>query len=212
VWARGVVDASAGLNHSRAALCELLAVKLLSLYDSRSYELSTVLTSYYNPFAGAILSSFDAESRPSSQADLDELVDEGEEDSTSAISLAIATRSLHFIRAPPVQRFIDDLHAGHFIYRPSGQRAIIADSYKSKNIIEPYDIQSRSLMDHYVLRVPRIRKIVEFGTIVALLGLFSLLQRKRDLARVETPEVLFIIFAMVRRRAVQGLCDMYAWR
>lgn len=76
-----------------------------------------------------------------------------------------------------MQQFIDDLHNGEVIYRPSSQHSLISDDYKSEAVVEPYDFAKTGLLDHYALRVPRIRKFLDFGTIAMLVFLFVTVQR-----------------------------------
>lgn len=45
--------AYAGVNYSRATLCEILAMKLLSYFASNYIQLVAVLTTSWNPLSGA---------------------------------------------------------------------------------------------------------------------------------------------------------------
>lgn len=183
-----------GLNNTRAALCELLATKLLSLYDTHSLELATVLTNNWNPFSGATRLAFESNVRPT-QAELDDLIEDGRDTGSSAIEIALESRALRFVRSPSVQQFVNALHNGHLLYRPSGHRSLISDNYKA-GAVEPYDIGQKGIFDHYVLRVPRIRKLVDTGTVLVLVVLFALLQNARHLEKFGTMEGIFVAFAL----------------
>lgn len=198
-----------GVNTTRAALCELLATKLLSLFDPLN-ELPLVLTTRFNAFEGVQRSYFEAGSVPS-QDEIDDMLEHGQEEQTSALDLAVETKAKHFVRSPSVQRFVHDLYVGRLLHKPSSQFSIMKDTYKS-DVIEFFDIQNRPILDHNVLRVPRLRRIIEFLTIFALVALFMLVQRTRDLNRLEGTELLFILFtwgfaleeaASIRERGVQ---------
>lgn len=182
-----------GVNNTRAALCEVLATKLLSLYDTHSLDLATVLTNNWNPFSGATRQAFENDTRPT-QAELDSLIEDGQDMGSSAIEIALETRALRFIRSPPVQQFVNDLHNGHLLYRPSSHRSLISDNYKA-GAVEPYNMAQRGIFDHYVLRVPRIRRLVDTGTVLILVILFAMVQHVRNVGRFGKMEGLFIVFS-----------------
>ena len=53
---QGQIDADlayAGVTHTRAMLCEVLATKLLTHFASNDIQLAAVLTTCWNPLAGA---------------------------------------------------------------------------------------------------------------------------------------------------------------
>ena len=180
-----------GLIRTRAALCELPATKLLSLFDARS-TLPLVLTTRFNAYVGVQKSFFEDGCQPT-QAELDELVDEGADMASSALDIAVDSRAKSFIRSPAVQYFLNDLYFGHLLYKPSSQHSMIKDSYKS-GTVEFFDISSRPLLDHNVLRVPRIRRLVEFATILVLVALFLVVQQLPDVGQIRVPEILLILF------------------
>lgn len=182
-----------GVNHTRAALCEVLATKILSLYDTHTLELATVLTNVWNPFSGATRFTFEQDSRPT-QHDVDDLIEDGQDMGSSAIEIALESRALRFVRSPAVQKFVNDLHNGQLLYRPSSHRSLISDNYKA-GAIEPYIIGQRGIFDHYVLRIPRIRKVVDTGTVLVLAVLFIILQNTRSIESFGTAEGLFVVFA-----------------
>lgn len=74
------------------ALCELVATRLLSLYDAKSIELAVILTTPYNAFAGAKKSCFDSDI---TDEDLVELLENGAEDATSALEVGPSSSDSH---------------------------------------------------------------------------------------------------------------------
>lgn len=82
-----------------------------------------------------------------------------------------------------MQQFINDIYSGEVIYRPSGVHSIISDDYKGNSVVEPHDFATASLLDHYALRVPRIRRLIEFSTIAILVLLFMTVQQGENLRR-----------------------------
>jgi hypothetical protein len=54
---------------------------------------------------------------------------------------------------------------------------MISDDYKSDAVVEPYDLATADLLDHYVLRVPCVRRFLDFSTIAILVFLFMALQK-----------------------------------
>ena len=114
---------------------------------------------------------------------------------TSAIELAVETSAKRFIRCPPVQRFMTALHKGQLIYMPKTTKAIVRDTYKGASV-ELYDLANRPFFDHYVLRIPQIRRFIEFCTLVVLVGLFMALQVERNTIGLQSIEAFFIIFTL----------------
>lgn len=140
---------------------------------------------------------FESSSRPTEE-ELDDLLDEGDRFGNSALEvrtllcrfvtsctdpfctnrqLSIETSAKRFIRCPSVQQFIEDLYNGEIIYRPSSQHSLISDDYKSEAVVEPYDFARTGLLDHYTLRIPRIRRLLDFATVLVLVFLFVMVQR-----------------------------------
>lgn len=181
-----------GVNQTRAALSELLAIKLLALWQVRSFELATILTHTWNPWAGATVASFVPGYSPD-KAHLADLHAEGAEHATSAIDLAVQTQAKRFVRCPPVQQFINALYSGQLLYIPSDAKSIVRDTYKSASV-EVFDVSTRPILDHYVLRVPKIRRFIDFCTMVILVSLFMSVQLERESIRVQPLEALFVLF------------------
>ncbi|KAJ8078670.1 hypothetical protein PM082_012953 [Marasmius tenuissimus] len=180
--------AYAGVNLARANLCELLATKLLHHFASNYIKLVAVITSTWNPLAGA----------PS--AIVDEVVQlVGGDDSDinnpqSALEMAIATEAKHFVASPVTQRVVNDIYSGKVIFSNAATRSILADNYKPRGI-QIYDWTEHPFLDHYRLRVPRYGAILEFLNFALLLVTFVLCLSNKDPLSMNFWELLFILFA-----------------
>lgn len=146
------------MNTSRADLCELLAIKLLSAYGSapQSLELLHVLTLCLNPFAGATTESF-TEDEGVDAAELARLLEWGQQESSNALELGVFSKAKRFVRSPLVQQVIKAIYTGEVMYSPHSTHSFIKDDYKPKPTVEVYDWMRQPFLDHNRLRVPRIR-------------------------------------------------------
>lgn len=68
---------------------------------------------------------------------------------------------------------MNDIWQGHVVFSATSTRALVQDNYKSREI-EFYDHRNAPFLDHYRLRVPKYRSIVDFANFVVLLALFVL--------------------------------------
>ncbi|GAA6000259.1 hypothetical protein JCM10207_007928 [Rhodosporidiobolus poonsookiae] len=189
--------AFAAVNDSRADLCELLAIKLLSAYGTApgSLELLHVLTTPFSPFAGATLDMF----APEEGVDEDELARLkvwGQGEDSNALELSIFSKAKRFVKSPLVQQVIKAIYQGEVIYSPESNHALVQDNYKSKPIVELYDWRRRPFLDHHRLRVPRIRTRLEFLAFAIMLGLFLLTQATYQTSQLNLWELLFIFWGI----------------
>ncbi|KAG6833377.1 hypothetical protein H0H87_007994 [Tephrocybe sp. NHM501043] len=134
--------AYAGVMYSRAMLCEILAMKLLSHFASNDIQLVAVLTTPWNPLAGAT----------SEIVDQVRLAVGGKEDELAQSALeqkmAIATKAKAFFAAPVTQKVVNDMYYGRIVFTIFGHRSILRDHYKSR-AIELYDSSKSPFIDHY---------------------------------------------------------------
>ena len=117
-------------------------MKLISYFASHKIQLVTVLTTPYDPLAGAG----------------DEVVAEvktilgGREDALdnpqSALEMAIATKAKRFIATSVVQSVVNDIYSGKVISHSAGSRSLVADNYKSRGV-SIYNVREAPLLDHY---------------------------------------------------------------
>ena len=93
---------TSSLSHSRAALCELMATRLLRLYAGDILELAFVMTTSWPVYSGA-----DDGLLKQLLEDLD--IEDVEERVGNAIEMAIIGRAKRFIKSTPCQRVIDSI-------------------------------------------------------------------------------------------------------
>ena len=183
------------LNTSRADLCELLAIKLLSAYNSETNELLHVLTMPFSPFRGASSDMF-SEDEAISKQDLEDLQKWSDDECTNALELAIYTQSKRFVKSPLVQQFINAIYVGDLTYSPVSSHSLIRDDYKRRPIVEPYDWRRKPFIDHYRLRVPIVRTRLDLLTFASILVLFLVAQGTRNYDHVNVWELLFIFWSL----------------
>lgn len=181
--------AHAHIKLSRANLCELMAIKMLRHFAKNQIELVAVLTVTWNPIAGA----------PQEVKDNVQKLVGGHEDDlddpASAIEVAIATESKHFLSTPLAQTVINDIYTGRVVYTVASTRSIIADNYKQRQI-EIYDPKNAPWLDHYRLRVPKYGQILEFLNFTLLLLTFLLCLSNKKFDKINIYELIFMIIAL----------------
>ncbi|KAJ6494659.1 receptor-activated Ca2+-permeable cation channel [Mycena vitilis] len=179
--------AYAGVMLSRATLCEILAMKLLSHFASNHITLVAVLTTSWSPLAGA---------SPEVIEEVKQVLGGGANvnDAQSALEMAISTQAKHFISSPVSQTVINDIYNGRIVFSTATTRSMLADNYKPR-AISIYDCRDAPILDHYRLRVPRYGAILEFLNFACLLVTFVLCLSNQDPAKLTLWEVVFIVFA-----------------
>ncbi|GAA5866603.1 hypothetical protein JCM3774_004027 [Rhodotorula dairenensis] len=189
--------AFAGVNTSRADLCELLAIKCLSAYGvaPNSYELLHVLTTAFSPFAGATLDMFDADEDVDEET-LQYMEDFGRHQSSNALELAVLSKAKRFVKNALVQQVLSAIDTGAVIYTPESPHALIQDNYKSRPVVQVYDWRQRPFLDHHLLRIPRIRGRVELFTFACMLALFLAVQTTYAIDHINLWEALFIVWGL----------------
>ncbi|TDL25527.1 receptor-activated Ca2+-permeable cation channel [Rickenella mellea] len=180
--------AHAALMTSRAATCELLAMKLLRHFASSQIELCATLTTSWSPIAGA---------PPEVVAQVREALGDDDEldDPTSALEIAIATKSKFFLSSTLVQTVVNNIYSGRIVFSTQSKRSLLADNYKPR-AIEVYDTRTAPFLDHYRLRVPRYSAILELVNFSVLLLVFILCLSNQSLEYIDIWEFIFLIFAL----------------
>ncbi|KAI0707123.1 hypothetical protein C8Q76DRAFT_748084 [Earliella scabrosa] len=178
--------AYSGVLLSRAALCEILAMKLLGSFATSSLRVATVLTASWNPLAGAPEQVIN---------DVRQMIGEdGTYDPQCALEMAIATESKAFLASPLVQSVMNEIYSGRMVFTMTSHRSVLADNYKPRSI-EVYDVRKAPFIDHYRLRVPRYGAILEFLNFALLLTTFLLCLFTKNLNEMNGFEKVFILFA-----------------
>jgi hypothetical protein len=127
---------------SRADACELLALKLLRFFCENPLELTAVLTTAWNPLAGATPPVADFVRLSLGNQDIDS------QETMSTLELAIATKSKSFLGSPLVQSVMEKIYNGRIVFSTLSTHSVLADNYKIKSI-EFYDISKAPFLDHY---------------------------------------------------------------
>ncbi|KAJ3742240.1 hypothetical protein DFH05DRAFT_1402192 [Lentinula detonsa] len=181
--------AYAGVNLSRANLCELIATKLLSHFAADHMQLVAALTTSWNPLTGATSSFID---------EVQQVLKCDEEDLNypqSALEMAISTKSMRFLASPVTQRVVHDIYTGRIVFSVAATRSVLADNYKHRSI-QFYDWRDAPFLDHYRLRVPKYGAILEFLNFAALLLTFILCLSNQNPNGTNIWEVIFVLFAV----------------
>ncbi|KAJ6577224.1 receptor-activated Ca2+-permeable cation channel [Mycena capillaripes] len=179
--------AYAGVMLSRATLCEILAMKLLSHFASNHITLVAVLTTSWSPLAGASAEVIEEVKQVlGSNANIN--------DAQSALEAAISTQAKRFLASPVSQKVVNDIYTGRIVFSTATTRSMLADNYKPR-AITIYDCRDAPFLDHYRLRVPKYCGILEFLNFACLLITFVLCLSNQDPTQVTFWEVVFIVFA-----------------
>ncbi|KAJ7224298.1 hypothetical protein GGX14DRAFT_351429, partial [Mycena pura] len=179
---------TAAISQSRATLCEILATRTLRDCGSSMMDLTVILTTSWPVYAGAepeVLALGRQEF-----ADFDEAERVG-----NAIEMAIVGKARRFIRSSSCQKVIDGIWSGRFVYQAESSHAILSDTYK-RNPVHFYDPHKAPILDHYRLKVPAIRSVLEYTNFVILFALFFIAIEMNELNRINTAEMLFMIYAL----------------
>ncbi|KAJ7127115.1 receptor-activated Ca2+-permeable cation channel [Mycena epipterygia] len=180
--------AYAGVMLSRATLCEILAMKLLSHFASEHITLVAVLTTSWSPLAGA---------SPEVVEQVKQVLggrNANINDAQSALEMAISTQAKQFISSPVSQKVVNDIYTGRIVFSTATNRSMLADNYKPK-AITIYDYRDAPFLDHYRLRVPKYGAILEFLNFAFLLITFTLCLSNQDPEKFTFWEGVFVVFA-----------------
>lgn len=118
--------ANQNISHTRADLCELLAIKLLRTFAGSGMELVTALGAPFWPFSGAKTQILD-DAQKTGAANQDPVLE-----ATSTLQLSVYSSAKRFVATPLVQKCIDGIWRGQVVLGNSSTtgHAIINDSYK----------------------------------------------------------------------------------
>ncbi|KAJ7708673.1 hypothetical protein B0H17DRAFT_1165735 [Mycena rosella] len=179
---------TASLSQSRACLCEILAIRTLRDYGNSMMDLTLILTTSWPVYSGAgpeVLAHGRQEI-----ADFDE-----EERVGNAIEMAIVGKAKRFIKSSSCQKVIDGIWSGRYVYQAESSHSILSDTYK-RTPIHFYDPHKAPLLDHYRLKVPAIRSVLEYFNFLVLFILFIVAIEMNELHCINFAEMLFMIYAL----------------
>ncbi|KAJ7247668.1 hypothetical protein B0H12DRAFT_1124984 [Mycena haematopus] len=180
--------ATASVSQSRATLCEILAIRTLRDYGNSMMDLTVILTTSWPVYSGAepeVLAHGRQEF-----ADFDK-----EERVGNAIEMAIIGKAKNFIKSTSCQKVIDGIWSGRYVYQAESAHSILSDTYK-RTPIHFYDPHKAPLLDHYRLKVPAIRSVLEYSNFLILFILFVIGMEFSELKRINFSEALFMIYAL----------------
>ncbi|CAE6479376.1 unnamed protein product [Rhizoctonia solani] len=195
---------TAPLSQTRAALCEILAIRSLREHADSTLQLATACTTPWPIFAGAPEQVRDFAEKNADEFDIRERVG-------NAIEMAIVGSAKRFIKSSACQKVIDAIYWGHIVYQASSDHSILADTYKLKPI-HFYDPHRAPLLNHYRLKVPVIRGVLEYikwathnslrikflfsDSFVLLFVLFVVALELNEKSTINMPEGLFMIYGL----------------
>ncbi|KAF8318776.1 hypothetical protein DL93DRAFT_345555 [Clavulina sp. PMI_390] len=180
--------ATRGLSQSRAELCEILAIRTLRHWAADTLDLATVLTTSWIVFNGAdehVMAKIE-----DSEEDVDAEMRVG-----NALEMAILGRAKRFIKSAAAQKIIDGIWAGRIIYSPDAFHSFLSDTYK-KTPVHFYDPTKAPLLDHYRLKVPAIRSVLEYMNFLILFLLFITVLETNEIAYMNAFEWLFMVYGI----------------
>ncbi|KAF8632212.1 hypothetical protein AX15_001972 [Amanita polypyramis BW_CC] len=189
---------------TRAMLCEILAMKLLTRFASNDIKLVAVLTTSWNPLAGAPPDT--VEEVRIALGGSDKNLDYPQ----SALEMAISTGAKSFISTLLCQKVVNQIYSGGVVFSIAATHSILADNYKPRSI-RLYDPREAPFLDHYRLRVPKYAVILEFLNFSILLLTFVLCHSNHNVNKVSIWEVVFVVFAAAFTLDEYTAANEYGW-
>ncbi|KAI0334570.1 hypothetical protein GY45DRAFT_1118209 [Cubamyces sp. BRFM 1775] len=180
---------TAALSQTRADLCEILATRALRGHAENMLDLALALTTSWPVYAGAPDALLQ---RAREDNDDDDVM---EDRVGNAIEMAILSQAKRFIKSSPCQKVIDGIWSGKIVYQADSSRSILSDTYK-RNPIHFYDPHKAPLLDHYRLKVPAIRSVLEYMNFLILFVLFVFALEYSELNRINAAELVFMVYAL----------------
>ncbi|KAG6813886.1 hypothetical protein H0H92_006293 [Tricholoma furcatifolium] len=175
------------ISYSRAALCELLAIRTFRDYGNSMLQLTLALTTSWPVYNGADPHIIQ-QAREERDDDLEDRVG-------NAIEMAILGKSKRFIKSSACQRVINAIWTGKCVYQAESSHSILSDTYK-RTPIHFYDPHKAPLLDHYRLKVPAIRSVLEYFNFVILFILFVVAIEVSQRDKLDAPEIIFIVYSL----------------
>ncbi|TFY58233.1 hypothetical protein EVG20_g8233 [Dentipellis fragilis] len=177
---------TSSLSATRASLCEILAIRALREYGDHLLDLALATTTSWPVYSGA---------GPDVIAQAREERDDLDDRVGNAIEMAIISRAKRFIKSTPCQKVIDAIWIGKCVYQADSSHSILSDTYK-RTPIHFYNPHTAPLLDHYRLKVPAIRSVLEYTNFLILFILFVVAIEYNDRDRLNVWEIVFMIYAL----------------
>ncbi|KAJ3506535.1 hypothetical protein NLJ89_g6810 [Agrocybe chaxingu] len=141
------------ISRSRANLCDILATRVFRDNANDDLKLAIALTTSWPVYSGA-------DPLVVSQA-REERDDDLEDHVGNAIEMAILGKAKRFIKSSACQKVIEGIWTGKCVYQAQSSHSILSDTYK-RTPIHFYDPHKAPLLDHYRLKVPSYRAVLEY--------------------------------------------------
>lgn len=176
--------ATGPLSCTRADLCELIAIRLLRNNGNCILDLAVALTTCWPVWTGADPHIIQV-AKEERDGNLEERVG-------NALEMAIISRARRFIKSSPCQKVIDEIWIGRCVYQAESSHSILSDRYK-RTPIHFYDPHKAPLLDHYRLKVPAIRSVLDYVNFLILFILFVIAIETNEPDRINMPELIFMV-------------------
>lgn len=183
------------LCETRASVCELLCIDLSSNYSKpeQAFQLIRLLTISYSPFNGCTPAMF--EDQPTEE-ELAEMLELGNDNPANALEMAVLSEAKTFIATPIIQSILTAIYDGVITYLPLAQaNALLSENYKQIGA-EIYNPRDRPILDHYQLRVPKVRAVIETLNFLIMLLLFVAFHTSHPHMQISKWEVAFNIWTL----------------
>ncbi|KAH9840257.1 uncharacterized protein C8Q71DRAFT_483332 [Rhodofomes roseus] len=178
---------TAALSRTRAMLCEILAIRALGSHAHNMLELALAITTSWPVYSGAPPELIER-AREERDDDLEERIG-------NAIEMAILAQAKRFTNSSACQKVIDGIWSGKIVYQADSSRSILSDTYK-RTPIHFYDPHKAPLLDHYRLKVPAVRSVLELTNFLILFILFVVALEFNERDGINIAEGIFMIYAL----------------
>ncbi|KAL5606529.1 uncharacterized protein BROUX77_003722 [Berkeleyomyces rouxiae] len=182
---------------ARAALCEILASKVLRKFheDNSGMQglllLANVLVAGFDPFQGAS-ADIHREARLAQWPVQDR---GGHERKLTALELAILGESKYFLASRACVRIVNAIYEGRVTFTALSFMDILPDHYKH-HPVALYDPSKAPMLNHYRLKVPQLRNIIELVQFVTLAVLYFMAMAHRNSPWMDLLEPVFSIYTL----------------
>ncbi|GBE86440.1 predicted protein [Sparassis crispa] len=188
---------TAPLSRTRAALCEILAIRTLREHAHNMLELALAVTMSWPVYSGAPPELL--------QRAREEREEDPEERVGNAIEMAILGQAKRFTNSSACQKWKDCVPSGQQSFNPLGCTFAVTpgalslilhlQTYK-RTPIHFYDPYKAPLLDHYRLKVPAIRSVLEYTNFLVMFVLFIVALEFNTMGHINVAEGIFMIYAL----------------
>ncbi|KXX74028.1 Calcium channel YVC1 [Madurella mycetomatis] len=178
------------VNFTRAALCELIATRILRRFNEDNEGPQNLLV-----LAHILIAGFEPFQNAPDEIRQEVSASTAKNKTLPALEVAILSESRVFLASTSCQKVVDAIYQGRVIYTPSSFMDLIPDRYKQRPI-SLYNPREAPLLNHYRLVVPRTRHFIEIMQFIILLTLYLAFMTERDPSQFSKLEVCFTVYAL----------------